>query len=146
MCVPIEQPFPSINPVRRGAGPRGGAPHDLVAPLRPSVFAQRIGRADAERKVDVRVGRHRGSHSRAVLASPECARHGRNTIFTHLTNVGHQWLRRTALSCELTPPSIMSCFCAWSVRRSRGDERPSWAPLQKCYLTVSEEVIYQRER
>ena len=47
------------------------------------------------------------SFSRAVLASPECARHHQNTAFTRLTDVSPRWLRRTALSCEFTPPSIM---------------------------------------
>ena len=47
------------------------------------------------------------SFSRAVLASPECAWHHQNTAFTRLTDVSPRWLRRTALSCEFTPPSIM---------------------------------------
>ena len=39
-----------------------------------------------------------------------------------------------------------SCRCAWSDRRSRGNKRPSWAPLPKWFLTVPEKVIYLRER
>ena len=46
------------------------------------------------------------SFPRAVLASPECAWHHRNTAFTRLTDVSPRRLRRTALGCELTPPSI----------------------------------------
>ena len=84
--------------------------------------------------------------SHAVLASPERAWHHQNTAFTRLTDVGPRWLRRTAPGCEFTPPSIMSCRCAWSDRRSRGNKRPSWAPLPKGYLTVPEKVIYRRER
>ena len=61
MCVPIEHPFPSINPARTGTGPCGGAPpHGPFAPLRPFVLAQRRGGAGADQEVDVRVGRHRG--------------------------------------------------------------------------------------
>ena len=61
MCVPIEHPFPSINPARTGTGPCGGGPpHGPVAPLQPSVLARRRGGVGAEQEVDVRVGRHRG--------------------------------------------------------------------------------------
>lgn len=84
--------------------------------------------------------------SRAALASPEHAWHHQNTAFTRLTDVSPRWLRRTAPAASSPPPSIMSCRCAWSDRRSRGDKRPSWAPLPKGYLTVPEKVIYLRER
>ena len=52
--------------------------------------------------------------------------------------------RRPCTSTAGTP--MRSCRCAWSDRRSRGNKRPSWAPLPKGYLTVPEKVIYQRER
>ena len=67
-------------------------PHGTAAPIRPS-----------------------------VLASPERARRHRNAAFTRLADVSPRWLRRTAPGCEFTPPSIMSCRCAWSDRHSRGD-------------------------
>ena len=69
MCVPIEHPFPSINPARTGTGPCGGGPpHGPVAPLQPSVLARRRGGVGAEQEVDVRVGRHRGE----LLARRPC--------------------------------------------------------------------------
>ena len=58
---------------------------------------------------------------------------------------------RAAFACQpdqaagSQTPSIMSCRCAWSDRRSRGNKRPSWVPLPKGYLTVPEKVIYRRE-
>lgn len=43
-------------------------------------------------------------------------------------------------------PGLARGLGEWSDRRSRGNKRPSWAPLTKGYLTVPEKVIYQRER
>lgn len=148
MCVRIEHPFPSINPARTGTGPCGGGPpHTAPSPhsgppsSRDGEAEQTLNRKSMSASVGIAAG-----FSRAALASPECAWHHQNTAFTRLTDVSPRWLRRTALSCEFTPPSIMSCRCAWSDRHSRGDKRPSWAPLPKGYLTVPEKVIYLRER
>lgn len=110
-------------------------PHDLVAPLRPSVLARRRGGADAEQEVDVRVGRHRGE---LLARRPRVPRMSVAPPEHRLRALG-----RRQPPAASSPPSIMSCRCAWSDRRSRGNERPSWAPLPKGYLTVPEKVIYR---
>lgn len=121
-------------------------PHDLVAPLQPSVLARRRGGVDAEQEVDVRVDRHRGELlarrprvPRARVAPPE---HRLHALDRRQPSV----VAQDGPGCEFTPPSIMSCRYAWSDRRSRGNKRPSWAPLPNGYLTVPEKVIYRRER
>ena len=121
-------------------------PHGPVAPLRPP--SSRDGEAEQtlnRKSMSASVG-IAASFTLAVLASPERTWHHQNTTFTRLTDVSPRWLRRTALSCEFTPPSIMSRRCAWSDRRSRGNKRPSWVPIPNGYLTVPGKVIYRRER
>lgn len=108
MRVPIEHPFPSINPARTGAGSCGGGPP--ARPCRPTPALRSRTTASRSRRLNRKsmsapVGIV-ASFSRAVLASPECAWHHQNTAFTRLIDVSPRWLRRTALSCEFTPPSI----------------------------------------
>lgn len=144
MCVPMEHPFPSINPARRGTGPCGGGPP--TRPCRPIPalrLARRRGGVDAGQEVDVRVGRHRGELlarrprvPRVRVAPPEHRLHA-------LDRRQPPVVAQDGPGCEFTPPSILSCRCAWSDRRSRGNKRPSWAPLPKGYLTVPEKVIYR---
>ena len=89
MCVPIGHPFPSINPARTGTGPCGGAPHTALSPhsgpssSRNGEAGQALNRKSMSASVGIVA-----SFSRAVLASPECAWHHRNTAFTRLTDVG----------------------------------------------------------
>lgn len=96
-------------------------PHGTAAPFRPSIVTRRRGGADAEQEVDVRVGRHRGELlarrprvPRARAAPPEHRLHA-------LDRRQPPVVAQDGPGCEFTPPSIMSCRCAWSDRHSRGD-------------------------
>ena len=104
-------------------------PRGPVAPLRPPVLARRRGGVDAEQEVDVRVGRHRGE---LLARRPRVPRMSVAPPEHRLRALGRRQppaVARDGPRLRVRPPSIMPCRCAWSDRRSRGNKRPSWAPL-----------------
>ena len=127
---------PLIQPERVRVPVAEVLPHGSVAPFRPSVLARRRGGVDAEREVDVRIGRHRGGLLARRPRIPRVRAAPSERRLRALGRLQPPAAARDGPRPRVRPPSIMSCRRARSDRRSGGDKRPSWTSLPKGYLTV----------